>query len=210
MTLMAPVLRIALVVVSAAIISPVVTGCGDDAPRDARTEAGSADAQRSPPDGIGAAARGDRVDTTGRTPDRPAPVTGSEGSRTFTAEDGTPKTILPPLPDRTIVEPEQGCRGGDEDPPPPAPGLKASSGDGVVTVDYSVGESSARCRPYQVRLTLYVSETGQSRTWNYPIRRSGRQEVEVPEYYDHEPDVARASIITRDAERSDVVSVLIR
>jgi hypothetical protein len=197
--------RFVLILVGIGAISGVVMGCGDEE-RGGGRQQGDAGAQRPSSDGRDTAAGSPSADTAGRR----APVTGPDGSRTFTAEDGTPTTILPPLPDRTVVEAQDGCRGGGEDAPPPSPGLSASPRDGVVVFDYSVGESSGRCRPHEIRLTLYVSETGQSRTWNYPIRRSGRQEVEVPEYYEHEPDVARASIITHDARRSEVVSVLIR
>lgn len=210
MTLMSRRLRILLVAAGVGAMSGLTMGCGDEEPRGTGTERGDAEAQRPPSDPGGAAEGGDRADTADRAPERPPAVTGPDGSRTFTTEDGAPERILPPLPDETVVDPEQGCRGGGDEPPPPAPGLRASPGDGVVAFHYSVGAWSARCRPYQIRLTLYVSETGLSRTWNYPIRRSGRQDVGIPEYYDHEPDVARASIITRDARRSDVVSVLIR
>jgi hypothetical protein len=186
------------------VVMLALAACADSEP------SGSPDTERQ--SSGQARASGDRTgDEAGSTTDQvQLPEPGADGSRTITGEGGTPAIILPPEPRRTTVPASRGCEKKQGNPEqPPTPGLRADRAGRVVFVTYDLPALPARCKPHSVRLTLYVTATGLSQTFNYRIRSDGRQRVPVPEHFTS-PDVVRASTVTSDGRRSDVASVRIR
>lgn len=183
-----------------------LAGCGSDGGRPSR--GGSDDSAARP--------RPASPDKPGRdsTPggDRFAGAGIRKGSKIV--KRGGATIILPPKPSAYRLAPQRACRdaGSPGASVPPAPGLSARRrAEGAVALRYRVTKPRG-CEPVQVRLTLDVNDDGNPgmlRGFRLPSAKRSDEVVIMPQLR-RRPDVAKASVVTGQGVRSDVIAVRIR